>query len=376
MPQQPLQIDGLTPEQTQAWIQSLMQRESSGINQDNDFGYTGLFQFGSDALVSVGLVDEAKNRAAKAKLKRPKDWYNGPQKTFLADPDNWTIKGGKETFWGSRELQEKAAVEYANQNLKGLRSFTKGDPAKISGYSQVAHLNGLGAARALAAKGIDSRDGRGTKSSSYFTTGQAAINNTNVDAIPKTQYASPIENKPETIVKKDGETSRSVFDQYKPTPVDRPTDVSPNTTLAAPNTNAKPYEESNINVPPTAPEITAPPKVETQTTPKVELPSLEQMQNLRNLSGEDILYGSPKDATIESNLSTDKGTFTPEDSQEAVVLKEIQNLPEKLRTTLANNMASLASAKVNQPRNYQDVYSPETQKMMENLINQTGVLNG
>lgn len=331
MAQQPLQINGLSPEQTQAWLQSLMQRESSGVNQDNQYGYTGLFQFGADALGSVGLVNT--NRLAQAKKQKG---YS--QKAFLNNPDNWNIEGGKAEYWNNHPLQAKAAVDLANMNLKSLSKYNLDTPGKLAGAAMASHLVGAGGVQKLLG-GSNPSDANGTTAKDYFNRGSAAIGSGELFA-PSTEQPQYRSQSFKDSVQKD----LNIFgDRNK---------IDIGSSMITPP--AAPVPESKLS----------------------DMPTPEQIQNSRNLSGEDILYGSPKDATIQSDLSSPNGTFTPESSDEAKVVQQIQNLPEKLRTTLVNNMASLASARVNQPRNYQDVYSPETQKMMENLIDQTGVLNG
>lgn len=179
MPQGVVMI-GLTPTQTQQYIQTVILTESSG-NQYviNDWGYAGIGQFGASALVSVGLVSKTKfNAARKAGVLRGRDGYIG-QKQWLANPSNWLIQGGQKAFLANKQLQIAAMVKLANQNLR--YGYNKGalhktdTPQKHAGFAKAAHLVGAKKAVRWYKYRIDSADRRGTKASKYARDGERVI---------------------------------------------------------------------------------------------------------------------------------------------------------------------------------------------------------
>ena len=171
---------GMTPQQTQQYIQTVIRTESAGLQRViNKQGYRGLGQFGVSALVSVGLVSKAKFIRAKARGRlRGRDGYIG-QNSFLNNPDNWLIDGGSETFLNNRSLQIKAMIDLANLNIRyGYRrgSLHQSDtPQRHAGFAKAAHLVGASKAHRWYKYRIDSQDGNGTKASKYAADGENSI---------------------------------------------------------------------------------------------------------------------------------------------------------------------------------------------------------
>ncbi|MFY1028180.1 peptidoglycan-binding protein LysM [Actinobacillus seminis] len=169
---------GLTQEETGALAAQMVKRESGGnLRAENQYGYLGLYQFGAAALVDAGLIDDAKYRAAVRK--HGEGLSNGSNadvhKAFLADSNNWTIKGGREAFLSNKAIQDNAIVVLMNKNVGYLGSTYQGSSEHKAGLLMAAHLKGAGGAKAFVNSGIDSSDGNGTKISDYYNTGRKAI---------------------------------------------------------------------------------------------------------------------------------------------------------------------------------------------------------
>jgi len=171
---------GLTPQQTQQYLQTVITTESQGRQKViNDYGYAGLGQFGASALVAVGLV--SRERFLKARKRgrlTGKDGYIG-QKSWLKDEKNWLIQGGLNTFLNNRSLQIKAIITLANLNLMyGYRhgSLHRSDtPQKHAGFAKAAHLVGSHKAHRWYKYRSDSKDGNGTRASKYAADGEHSI---------------------------------------------------------------------------------------------------------------------------------------------------------------------------------------------------------
>lgn len=162
-----LRIGNLTEAQTAAIAANTAETES-GFRQDivNKFGYTGLYQFGGQALADIGWM---KKLGGKAGWKA----YNNAMKNSA----NWLNGLSLEKFKASRELQDKAYVALANKNIQyglGAAGSRKAQfQSKISDYRQLAkflkmaHLKGAGNAVKGLLDGKDSKDGTGTSMIKY-----------------------------------------------------------------------------------------------------------------------------------------------------------------------------------------------------------------
>lgn len=172
-------INGLNQQEMSSLASTLAQRESGG-NQfiENKWGYLGLYQFGAAALTEVGLIDRNKFDAA---VKQNPGIANGSDakahKAFLANPSNWTIPGGKDTFLMDKSMQDRALATMMNKNKatmerKGIQFSSSAD---LSGMLLGAHLKGVGNAIKYKTTGADSKDGLGTSISQYYALGSKAV---------------------------------------------------------------------------------------------------------------------------------------------------------------------------------------------------------
>ncbi len=153
---------GLTPAQTQQYIQTVILTESGG-NQ----------------YVINGLVSGSKFRAARrAGILRGRDGYKG-QKQWLKNPNNWLIQGGQKAFLDNKQLQIKAMIDLANRNIQhGYRTgalHASDKPQKHAGFAKAAHLVGAGKAARWYKYRLDSKDGNDTRASKYARDGERAI---------------------------------------------------------------------------------------------------------------------------------------------------------------------------------------------------------
>lgn len=188
-------IAGLSTEQTQAYLSKVASKESGGrLDVVNKFGYMGLYQHGAAALVEAGLIDRGKYEAAVKMNKGIANGSDGKAHTaFLDDPRNWTIQGGKQTFLSSKALQDKAMIDFTNKNASYLQKsgVFKGSAEHKAGLLMAAHLKGVGGATKLA-NGIDSKDGNGTRASTYYNEGVNAIKNAKSVSPTTTVHSTPL----------------------------------------------------------------------------------------------------------------------------------------------------------------------------------------
>lgn len=185
-------LRGLTPEQTAALaINTSLTESGHRMDVQNKQGYAGQYQFGSDALSTVGLIDRAKLDAAKARAKEEyrkkhgtsdgwsKDWWAGGHKAFLNDPSNWTVEGGLQTFLGSKEMQDKAFFDLAKSNIaQGFSSGTltpNSSPENIAAFAKAAHLVGAGGANDYFRGGGNRADANGTTAAKYAEDARMAL---------------------------------------------------------------------------------------------------------------------------------------------------------------------------------------------------------
>ena len=173
-------ITGLTDAQTRAFAANTMKSESGGDQREvNDFGFSGQYQFGAEALAGEGLIDRKKMDAARHSMSSAEWWKGGGHKRFLADNSNWTIAGGQEAFLADKQLQDKAFISFTNKNIAaGIDSGAiskNSSPETIAAYAKAAHLKGAGGANKLFLKGEDSVDANGTSAKTFANEGAAAM---------------------------------------------------------------------------------------------------------------------------------------------------------------------------------------------------------
>ncbi len=153
----------------------------------NQYGYLGCYQFGATALAQVGLV----KRSAVKKASRGVRSGRSGQYQFLKNENNWTIKGGIKTFLADKSLQDSAFVNLTNFNIRyGYQVRVLGKhvgAAKHAGFAKAAHLKGGIAARNWYKYGKDSKDGNGTKVSTYARQAERAVSRATLFTVPDIQ---------------------------------------------------------------------------------------------------------------------------------------------------------------------------------------------
>lgn len=165
----------LTKANTDTLLKGIIQRESSNDHtEENQFGMLGLCQVTAATLVEIGLV----SRSAFDKLDKKSKAGRGQQKAFLNNPDNWTLKGGKQKFMSSRDIQMKACREVLKLHTHYGKSSGALDgnssQRRIAGYlfaAQFGHVR----ANDYYLRGVDSRDGNRVLTSTYAKLGESLI---------------------------------------------------------------------------------------------------------------------------------------------------------------------------------------------------------
>lgn len=141
----------------QRFKQLIAYRESRGnYKAENSGGFLGRYQFGAPRLYDLGL------------LKRPWDKKQGSQKAFLANEDNWTIKGGKERFLNDPELQEQIADVHFKRLFATINKNNNLSTEETFGRTAASHLLGTGGMKDLIYGKKDRTDANGTKASDYY----------------------------------------------------------------------------------------------------------------------------------------------------------------------------------------------------------------
>lgn len=178
-----LAIIGLNAAEANALTESVRKSEAPGYNIRNWAGYMGQWQFGAEALVTVGLVKRANFEAAKRNgtLRGNGGWKG--QGKWLENPDNWTITGGLQAFMTTPSIQDAAFIRLSNINIRDgyrMRVLSKHTPAyKIAGWVKASHLKGTGNARKWYKYKQDSKDGNGTRTSTYALQAERAVQQIN-----------------------------------------------------------------------------------------------------------------------------------------------------------------------------------------------------
>lgn len=148
-------------------------RESTGnygkINKKH--GYVGGYQFGGQALETLGYLRKGAYEAAKKK-------YGNGNKA-LTNSINWTGKNKIKSlndFIKNPEAQDKAFEENLNFNFKSLKQkgvINQGTPLSIvAGYLAASHLIGT---EKIAKEGLSAKDANKVTGSEYFQLGQSAV---------------------------------------------------------------------------------------------------------------------------------------------------------------------------------------------------------
>lgn len=149
---------------------AMLQRESSGdYTKPNVYGYQGGYQFGAQALETIGYLKEGASKRGNSSMKYP---------------ENWTGKNGiksLEDWLGAPMVQDMAFNELAAFNEKELKRLgvinENTPPEQVAGYLAAAHLLG---ASGVAEQGLGSKDAFGTSGQEYYDLGVAAASGNQV----------------------------------------------------------------------------------------------------------------------------------------------------------------------------------------------------
>ena len=148
---------------------AMLKRESNGdYTVTNSLGYVGGYQFGAQALETLGYLKPGASRQGNSALN---------------NPNNWTGKNGLNSvddFKGNPEAQDLAFKENAEFNFNQLNRLgvinDNSTDAEIGGYLAASHLLGAGGARNLT-----DQDAYGTSGTEYFEIGSNAVSTGVVD---------------------------------------------------------------------------------------------------------------------------------------------------------------------------------------------------
>jgi hypothetical protein len=173
-------IRTILPPLTQTDIQNLMDalgaRESSSqvggvqnYDRTNSIGYVGKYQFGIQALQSLGYVIKpiSDTKLRNSDLNTSSNWTGKNSVTSIED---WKVN--------KNNCQEIAMFELLEYNYKILEPGTidaAGERGPAAGYLAAAHLLGPGGARALK-NGSIGKDGNGVSGTEYYELGVASVN--------------------------------------------------------------------------------------------------------------------------------------------------------------------------------------------------------
>jgi hypothetical protein len=164
-----LYLGSLTKAQYEKYKEAIKQKESSGDSQVvNRIGYIGWYQFGMQALESLGYIKKGS--------------WSKHQKNSAMDLDEvWTAKGGitsKSAFLHSKSEQDAAFLAFVQYNynlLKGNNTVSASTPPeKLAGLLGVAHNQGHVAAKKYV-KGVVGVDGNNVSGTVYYNLGFTAV---------------------------------------------------------------------------------------------------------------------------------------------------------------------------------------------------------
>lgn len=162
-------IGTLTKEQTKALLAAIGLRESGGsYDKQNTLGYSGKYQFGVQALETLGYVKSG-------------TWATYGKNKVLQNPAVWTGKDGinsQQDWFNSPAVQEKVMEKNTQNNYKQMkRSGLINDQTttgEVAGLLTVAHLLGAGGAKDWA-QGKGKPDAYGTSGDKYFAIGKTTV---------------------------------------------------------------------------------------------------------------------------------------------------------------------------------------------------------
>ncbi len=123
----------------------------------NDLGYAGRYQFGAQALETLGYMKPGSSKGGNKAMREPSNWTNGLSlEKFLASPEVQDEAMKKLTVFNYKDLVKKGVI---TPNM---------DPNELAGYLAVAHGLGTGGAMEFA-QGKNGADAYGTTANKMFT---------------------------------------------------------------------------------------------------------------------------------------------------------------------------------------------------------------
>lgn len=151
--------------------------KESGNRYDvvNRNGFMGKYQFGAMSLVDLGIISKEKYKAQTYTMptltRKAKVMWRDNQSlnSFVNNPSNWNITGGKDAFLCNIKLQEDAMDKVLQRNYSTLsnRGIDMSNKAKAKSLLMAAHFGGITSAINYATNGTEYKDAFGTKLSKY-----------------------------------------------------------------------------------------------------------------------------------------------------------------------------------------------------------------
>lgn len=143
---------------------AMLIRESSGdYSAINQKGYVGGYQFGAEALETLGYLKKGSSEKGNKAIK---------------DPKNWTGKGNVKNlnqFFANEKLQDKLFKDNAKFNYRQLKKnsylFPSSSKEHVSGMLAASHLLGVGGAM----DNLESEDANEVSGVEYYNLGKQSI---------------------------------------------------------------------------------------------------------------------------------------------------------------------------------------------------------
>lgn len=113
------------------------------LSHFNNLGYYGIYQFGVQALESIGRLKPGTYKKTKGKNAKS-------QREILENPNNW-VDGYDLASFSTKEAQDAALLDYTKRNYRSLRIPLQENgvtnPTDVFSYLASAHLGGAGTVR-------------------------------------------------------------------------------------------------------------------------------------------------------------------------------------------------------------------------------------
>ena len=151
--------------------QFLIKRESAdnavsdySLKYFNQIGYYGIYQFGVQALETIGRLKPGSYKKTRGKS-------GVSQQDILENPDNWADGYSLENF-STKGAQDEALKDFTKRNYRSIRMPLQNagitDPTEVFAYLTSAHLGGARTTRSFIKDGQTSfKDANGTSPAHY-----------------------------------------------------------------------------------------------------------------------------------------------------------------------------------------------------------------